>query len=114
MILATYNSKIYYGEEELKRERPEIHKELGNARFNLEDFEQFRVFSTLIDYAEYELEAGWYSHILPTDSSAFRGAPNPLAYIDMLDFGEALTNTWDATCHFLTRDKRVIKLYQTF
>ena len=50
-------------------------------------------YNSIEDYAEYELTEGWY---IDCDFDRdFNGAPNPMDYIDMKRFGEALLNQGD-------------------
>lgn len=51
-------------------------------------------YPTLSDFAEYELTEGWYID-LGLSHMDFRGAPNPIDYIDLDAFGSALTDTGD-------------------
>lgn len=51
-------------------------------------------YPSLEDYAEYELTEGWYID-LRLDDFDFRGAPNPLDYIDLESFGNALLESGD-------------------
>ena len=67
-------------------------------------------YPSLEDYAEYELTEGWYID-LNLDDFDFRGAPNPLDYIDFSSFGEALINSGDESvtwCDWDTDDKAVV------
>lgn len=52
------------------------------------------------DFAMYEFEDGWYSNHNLNQSTDFRGAPNPLNFIDFKSLGEALVETWDNSCNF--------------
>lgn len=54
------------------------------------------VYPSLEDYAEYELTEGWYID-LGLDRMDFRGAPNPMDYIDLKAFGNALWDNWDGS-----------------
>lgn len=38
----------------------------------------------------------------------FRGAPNPMDYIDMERFGNALTSSWDDSCHYQFSDDSIV------
>ena len=67
-------------------------------------------YPSLEDYAEYELTEGWYID-LNLDNFDFNGAPNPLDYIQMGAFGEALLNSgdesvtwcnWEGDCEVVT------------
>ena len=48
--------------------------------------------ATIEDYAEYELYDGWYADIFRDD---YNGAPDPLDFINLKEFGNALANSWD-------------------
>lgn len=57
--------------------------------------EQIFVYDSIEDFAEYELTEGWYADLnLDRD---FRGAPNPLDYIDLKALGDALLESGDSS-----------------
>jgi len=57
--------------------------------------EELYYYDSIEDFANYELCEGWYADLdLNRD---FRGAPNPLNYIDLQALGEALLNTGDSS-----------------
>lgn len=87
---------IWYDDfAEFSEDQPELAaellKEVGAGEW--QDEELF-YFDSIADYAEYELTEGWYID-LRLDRMDFRGAPNPMDYIDMNRFGEALLNQGD-------------------
>lgn len=66
--------------------------------------EQLIVYPNVEEYAIYELIDGWYqNHNL---GGSFNGAPNPIEYIDLADFGADLISTGDTTiCRELPNGK---------
>lgn len=72
--------------------------------------EQLIVYPNVEEYAIYELIDGWYqNHNL---GGSFNGAPNPLEYIDLADFGADLINIGDTTiCRELPNCKVVTTSY---
>ena len=60
--------------------------------------EELYYYGTLSDFAEYELTEGWYVDC--NFDRDFRGAPNPMDYIDLEALGEALSNTWDESLYW--------------
>lgn len=71
---------------------------------------QLIVYPNVEEYAIYELIDGWYqNHNL---GGSFNGAPNPLEYIDLADFGADLISTGDTTiCSELPNGKIVTTSY---
>lgn len=69
--------------------------------------EQLIVYPNVEEYAIYELIDGWYqNHNL---GGSFDGAPNPIEYIDLADFGADLISTGDTTiCRELPNGKVVV------
>lgn len=61
--------------------------------------EELYLYPSLSEYAEYELTEGWYIDC-GFDRMDFNGAPNPIDYIDLEAFGEALSNRWDDSCYW--------------
>lgn len=60
------------------------------------------------DFAMYEMIDGWYSSTDLGQFSDFRGAPNPLNFIDYKALGKALVETWDENCNFETDDGEIV------
>lgn len=57
--------------------------------------EQVFYYNSIEDFADYELHEGWY---IDCDFDRdFRGAPNPIDYIDLKALGEALLNSGDSS-----------------
>ena len=76
---------------------------------DVDKFDYCQVFDSLEDFAIYEIEDGWYSSFdLEHD---WRGAPNPLDYIDYQALGTALSLRWDESCHGVLSDGRVLSFY---
>ena len=91
IILKSY-AELFERDEELAEE---LLKKVGNGEWQeneiyyYEDEEEF---------AEYELTEGWYADLrLDRD---YNFAPNPLDYIDLSGFGNALVRNWDDSCNF--------------
>lgn len=81
--------------DEFMQEHPDVATELLESVGEGEwQNNELYYYPTLEDYAEYELTEGWYID-LNLDDFDFRGAPNPLDYIDLVKFGEALINSGD-------------------
>lgn len=61
-----------------------------------------------VDWAENELNDGWYGDVF--SDMDFRGAPNPLDFIDMEKFGQALIDTVDPCVAYQCSDGRVVEV----
>ena len=61
---------------------------------------------TIEDYAEHELYDGWYADILNND---YNGAPDPLDFINLKEFGESLANSWDDVTNYKTSHGEVLQ-----
>ncbi len=89
-----YESRIYENLSKLKEDFPEIAEEMitmyGTGEWVNEELEMF---PSLEDFAVYEIQEGWYS--TSVGAFDFRGAPDPLNYINLTAFGEALEASWD-------------------
>lgn len=60
------------------------------------------------DFAMYEMVDGWYSSNGLGQFSDFKGAPNPLNFIDYKALGKALVGSWDKHCNFETDDGEIV------
>lgn len=68
--------------------------------------EQLMVYPNVEEYAIYELIDGWYqNHNL---GGSFGGAPNPIEYIDLTDFGGDLIAEGDASIVCLLQNGKVV------
>lgn len=68
--------------------------------------EQLMVYPNVEEYAIYELIDGWYqNHNL---GGSFNGAPNPLEYIDLADFGADLIAEGDASIVCLLQNGKAV------
>lgn len=68
--------------------------------------EQLMVYPNVEEYAIYELIDGWYqNHNL---GGSFDGAPNPIEYIDLADFGGDLIAEGDASIVCLLQNGKVV------
>lgn len=99
---------LYDDFSELKQERPELAEELLE-QFGKGEWQNglLYVYDDLASFARYELTEGWYvdNHL---DKEDYNGAPNPLDYIDLEGLGDALYDTWDDSCHYLSDTNEVI------
>lgn len=102
-----YMYKVFSEFQELKdfdeKLAEELLKEVGKG-----DWQKNLImyYPSIEDYAEYELTDGWYAEL--DFERDFNGAPNPLNHINMTSLGESLSNNWDTSCYFLTREEGVI------
>ena len=84
---------------EFKKQYPTIAEKLlsdvGKGEWGEDDI---YFFEDLEEYAEHELYDGWYSDC--NFDMDFRGAPNPINYIDMKAFANALTSSWDDSLYW--------------
>lgn len=97
---------------ELQEAEPSLAEELldtfgegewqNDALYVFEDFEEF---------AEYELYDGWFYNNFSDLEANLRGAPNPLDYIDLAKFGEALFDAADERVYTLIEGKIVETVY---
>lgn len=92
-----YEMTTYENFSEFQNDYPEVAAQLLEEVDEGEwmDEEIYYYFS-LEDYAEYELTEGVYID-LRLDRMDFRGAPNPMDYIDLKALGNALWNSWDSS-----------------
>jgi hypothetical protein len=68
--------------------------------------ESINVYPNVEEYAVYELIDGWYqNHNL---GGSFDGAPNPIEYIDLTDFGGDLITEGDASIVCLLQNGKVV------
>ena len=68
--------------------------------------EQLMVYPNVEEYAIYELIDGWYqNHNL---GGSFDGAPNPIEYIDLTDFGGDLITEGDTSIVCLLQNGKVV------
>lgn len=70
--------------------------------------EPLEYYDSLTEYAQYELEDGWYMDLGLCSCTDFHGAPNPIDYIDLEGFGNALVRSWDESCHYLFSDDSIV------
>ncbi|MGK3595122.1 hypothetical protein ACSLPC_26160 [Escherichia coli] len=82
----------------------ELLEEKGRGKWQESDLYYYH---DLESFAEYELLEGWYMDSLNFGRD-FRGAPNPMSFIDLEGLGSALSSSWDNSCHFKTSEGKVI------
>ena len=78
-------------------------KEKGKGKWQEEEIYYH---ATIEDYAEYELYDGWYADIFRDD---YNGAPDPLDFINLKEFGNALDNIWDYGKNYKTSHGEVLQ-----
>ena len=78
-------------------------KEKGKGKWQEEEI-YYHV--TIEDYAEYELYDGWYADTFRDD---YNGAPDPLDFINLKEFGESLANSWDHGKNYKTSHGEVLQ-----
>ena len=61
---------------------------------------------TIEDYAEHELYDCWYADTFRDD---YNGAPDPLDFINLKEFGESLANSWDEGTNYKTSHGEVLQ-----
>jgi hypothetical protein len=102
--------KCYENYSVLKEAEPKLAEELSHEfDFTNDPVEyEFYVYPSCVDWAENELNDGWYSDMF--GDMNFRGAPNPLDFIDMEKFGQALIDTVDPSVAYECSDGRVVEV----
>lgn len=66
-------------------------------------------YDSISDYAEYEVEEGWYAALgIGISSTDYNGAPLLFDFIDFDALGYALAESWDDSCHYQFSDDSVI------
>ena len=78
-------------------------KEKGKGKWQEEEIYYH---ATIEYYAEYELYDGWYADIIKDD---YNGAPDPLDFINLKEFGESLANSWDNGINYKTSHGEVLQ-----
>ena len=94
----------------LKEAEPKLAEELSHEfDFTNDPVEyEFYVYPDHIDWAENELNDGWYGDMF--DDIDFRGTPNPLDCIDMEKFSQALIDMVDPSTAYECSDGRVVEV----
>lgn len=103
-----YEEEIFNNYKEFAAKHPkaaaELLEEFGEGEWQNNDLYWY---PSEKDFAIYEIVDGWYSNI-ELSTTDFRGAPNPLNFIDFKSFGEALVDSYDETCNFETTDGEIV------
>lgn len=101
-----YKYKHYNNFKELEKKNKKLAAELLDA-FCEDDWMDYEIvlFNSKKDFALYELEDGWYFDTFKDD---YRGAPNPLEFINLKSFCDALINSWDERNHYLTNNNKIV------
>ena len=81
----------------------DILKEKGEGKWQ---DEEIYYHATIEDYAEHELYDGWYADTFKND---YNGAPDPLDFINLKEFGNALANSWDDSINYKTSHGEVLQ-----
>lgn len=104
-----YDCQLYDGLFELQQNDAQLATEL------LDEYEhdewvdnQLAVYSSMSDFAYYELTEGWYIDMKFNDEPLYHGAPNPLNFIDLDALGKRLYQTGDSRIMHLTEDNRIV------
>lgn len=104
-----YASTWYDDSNDLKQDNPSLAEELVEEFGDGEWQEnQLFVYESLEDYAYYELTEGWYAN-LGLDKADYNGAPNPLDFIDLKALGNALSRSWDESCHYVSTNGEIVE-----
>ena len=102
--------KCYENYNALEEADPKLAEELDDKFDANNDWveDEIYVYSNRMEWAENELNDGWYGNMF--DNMDFRGAPNPLDFIDMEKFGQALIDTVDPSTAYECSDGRVVEV----
>lgn len=102
--------KCYESYSALKEADPKLAEELDDKFDTNNDWveDEIYVYPNRIEWTENELTNGWYSNMF--NNMNFRGAPNPLDFIDMEKFSQALINTVDPSTAYECSDGRVVEV----
>lgn len=105
--------KCYENYNALEEADPKLAEELDD-RFNANNDwveDEIYVYPNRIEWAENELTNGWYCNIFGNiNNMNFRGAPNPLDFIDMERFSQVLIDTADPTTVCECSDGKVVEI----
>ena len=102
--------KCYENFDFLGEAEPKLAEELDTKFDTNNDYveDEIYVYPSCVDWAENELNDGWYSDMF--DGIDFHGAPNPLDFIDMERFSQALIDTVDPSTVYECSDGRVVEV----
>ena len=99
---------IYRNFEDFKDAHHTLAEELLNEVSEGEQQnEELCWYSTLADFARYELEEGVYSSCGLYEQN-FHGYPNPMDFIDLTALGEDISDDWDGSCYHRLSDDSVV------
>ena len=106
----------YYTEyknlDELKKVDSALARELAENMSDTKNVEYLNVYDDLETFADHEIVEGWYYDILNADLSdteIYHGAPRIYDFIDLNKLGNAMTQTWDDSCHYLSENGKVVE-----
>lgn len=102
-----YNMTIYRNFENLQENKPDVAKamldDLGTGEWQNNEL---CVYDTLADFAQYEVEEGWYAALsFPSD---YHGAPDLLDYIDYEALAGDLVCNWDDSINWCNEELDVV------
>lgn len=99
--------KIFDNLKQLEKSYPKLSTELLQ-NFDMGDWvnEQLFIYNNIEDFAKYELHEGWYAD--KYHATDYNGAPDPLNYINMTEFGNALKEYWDNSLYFESKTGKII------
>lgn len=113
-MIYTYDCKCYDDFKQLlNTDKTTAKMLLDELDLNMDDLDDcdwahdyLTVYPTTEDYAIYELTDGWYmEHNFNSD---FRGAPSPMDWIDLDEFGQRLADTGDSNVCLLLPNGKVV------
>ena len=102
--------KCYESFNALKEADPKLAKELDDRFDTNNDWveDEIYVYPNRVEWAEKELYDGQYEGMF--NDMNFRGAPNPLDFIDMERFSQMLIDTADPTTVYECSDGKVVEI----
>lgn len=99
-----------YEIKELLEEESAIVDELDkHSGIDMNKVDSVIIFEDIEEFAEYELYDGWFADAFPHDIT-INGAPNPIQFVDLEAFGNALSQTWDESSYYITKYGEVVKV----
>lgn len=102
--------ECYENYNALEEAEPKLAEELDTKFDTNNDWveDEIYVYPNRIEWAENELNDGWYGDMF--GDMDFRGAPNPLDFIDMERFSQVLIDTVDPSTTYECSDGRVVEV----
>ena len=102
--------ECYENYNALEEAEPKLAEELDTNFDTNNDWveDEIYVYPNRIEWAENELNDGWYGDMF--GNMDFCGAPNPLDFIDMERFSQVLIDTVDPSTTYECSDGRVVEV----